>query len=823
MKRFLFPMFVACGFGTHALAADAPGAFSIPANVKQVLSTYCESCHAEKGKGGVDLTRIESLTLEARLDLLNKVQDQLFFRLMPPAKSDQPEAGEAAALADWLRAELRRHKASKLDAKMPYPDAGNYIDHAVLFGGTIKDKAFTPARRWLVSPQIFEERVLDVFQLDARERENFKRQGFFGVTNPFVLPEHSGVRDYDTAALDGGHLLVMLTNAEWISNKQIRAARVKKGELKADQFDNPKDKWYPKATPEAFERIILKATPPTAEELTAAIQAQFGFVLRRPAGEKELQRYLELTRSSIEIGGNTEGLRQMLVSVLLESEFLYRLEFGSGPADASGRRMLSPREASYAISYALGDRGPDPQLVKAAQDGRLNTREDFKREVIRLLNDPQYYHGQVDKTLNGNFQSNSTSHPKVVRFFREFFGYPNALKVFKDSNRLGIYRNPDRGTTGTPGVLTLEADRVVTSVVQADANVFATLLTTDEFFVFHNLDNDKGQKVIADWKQLYEALKDTDWRKNPAKVAEEHAELLKKNKIVANPMGRGVHDNTLTRVMQHFEYTFGKGNTPFTTFPWAHGNYHTYSQLYNLPAPPGLGGKYGGDDALNYPVVQPFKLENRKGILTHPAWLIAHSGNFQTDPIRRGRWIREKLLAGSVPDVPITVDAQVPENPHKTFRERVEGVTAKAECWKCHRQMNPLGYAFEVYDDFGRFRTQESLENIENLVSKANARNTADVYKTKPVNAAGQLTGTGDPQLDGDVDGALDLIDRLAKSERVRQSIIRHAFRFYMGRNEMPSDSQTLIDADTAYVASGGSFKAVILSLLTSDSFIYRK
>ena len=57
----------------------------------------------------------------------------------------------------------------------------------------------------------------------------------------------------------------------------------------------------------------------------------------------------------------------------------------------------------------------------------------------------------------------------------------------------------------------------------------------------------------------------------------------------------------------------------------------------------------------------------------------------------------------------------------------------------------------------------------------------------------------------------------------MRQSIIRHAFRFYMGRNEMLSDSQTLIDADHSYVKSGGSFKAVIISLLTSDSFIYRK
>jgi hypothetical protein len=91
------------------------------------------------------------------------------------------------------------------------------------------------------------------------------------------------------------------------------------------------------------------------------------------------------------------------------------------------------------------------------------------------------------------------------------------------------------------------------------------------------------------------------------------------------------------------------------------------------------------------------------------------------------------------------------------------------------------------------------------------------------VNATGRLEGTGDSKLDGDIRDAIDLTGRLAKSTRVRQSIIRHAFRYFMGRNEVLSDSKTLIDADQAYVQSGGSFDAVIISLLTSDSFIYRK
>ena len=53
--------------------------------------------------------------------------------------------------------------------------------------------------------------------------------------------------------------------------------------------------------------------------------------------------------------------------------------------------------------------------------------------------------------------------------------------------------------------------------------------------------------------------------------------------------------------------------------------------------------------------------------------------NATTDPVKRGKWIRERLLAGTVPDVPITVDASVPEDPHKTLRQRY-AVTPLTTC-----------------------------------------------------------------------------------------------------------------------------------------------
>ena len=837
---------------------------SVPPEVTELLEQHCVSCHDEDStEGGLRFDNLGTLALKQRLEILEKAEEQIYLRQMPPRKKKALSNLEQRDLLGWMSSQLKANARPRLEEKLRYPSYGNYVDHETLFSGEVREKAFTPSRRWLVNPRIFEERVKDVFRLEGNERSKFSRgQGdvFAGVKNPFILPEHSGVRDYDVRMLNGGHLLVMLSNAKWIAGRQILAARIKAAEQEAlldgaagtRPSGNPiesmsgRDRWHPKESPPPFEAIVLSDGPPTLSAMEDAVQEQFGSVLGRRASGEEVSRYLELLRSTIKVAGNAEGLRQMLYAVLLESDFLYRLELGTGPEDSFGRRPLSPQEASYAISYALGDLSPDSGLQKAAREGRLSTKEDYRREVTRLLDDQSYFRGPVDPKISGkNMRSHETSHPKLVRFFREFFGYPHAAKVFKDSDRSdGYYQNPSRGTLGTPGFLIKEADRVVDYYLQKDEDVFDNLLTTEEFFVYHDKDNEAGKKTIEEWSEAYERLKDTAWKEDPEGVLAAHMDFIKTKKALKRwwPGSNGKHQRrTFLRFMHFFSDTLGKGKTPFTTVATTHGYAYHHSTFYNFPPTPTLP-RYGRVENPNfkgelpdvefwdYPVEQPFKVPKRRGILTHPAWLIAHSSNFHTDPIKRGRWIREKLLAGRVPDVPITVDAQVPEDPHKSFRERVELVTSKEECRKCHEQMNPLGFPFESFDDFGRYRLNEPLEHEEHLIAKPEkvparpwSGKGANIYATKLVSTLGALSGTGDPELDGEVADAFELIERLARSDRVRQSIIRHAFRFFLGRNEMRSDSSTLLAADSAYLDSGGSFREVVISLLTSDSFIYRK
>ena len=201
---------------------------------------------------------------------------------------------------------------------------------------------------------------------------------------------------------------------------------------------------------------------------------------------------------------------------------------------------------------------------------------------------------------------------------------------------------------------------------------------------------------------------------------------------------------------------------------------------------------------------QPITLpaQERSGVLTHPAWLVAWSGNFDNHPVQRGKWVRTHLLGGSVPDVPIGVDARIPEDEHLTLRERLASATSKAECWRCHRKMDPLGLPFEKYNHYGHARRYEL---------------------DKPVDTSGKITRTGDERIDGEVDDPVKMLHQLARSERAEQVFVRYAFRFFLGRNETLGDAKTLQDAHQAYKESGGSFNAVIVSLLSSDSFNYRR
>jgi hypothetical protein len=104
--------------------------------------------------------------------------------------------------------------------------------------------------------------------------------------------------------------------------------------------------------------------------------------------------------------------------------------------------------------------------------------------------------------------------------------------------------------------------------------------------------------------------------------------------------------------------------------------------------------------------------DHRGGLLTMGAVLGLTSDGTRHRPVHRGVWISEVLFNQTPPPPPANVDPiePVPPTAEKvTLRERIEAHAHVASCAACHRQIDPLGLAFDHYDAIGQWRTHEQV------------------------------------------------------------------------------------------------------------------
>jgi hypothetical protein len=689
-----------------ATAAESKATYE--KSVAPFLAKHCAECHGPKNaKGDLDLTSLDpdmkATTSGARWAMM---VEKLATGEMPPEGKPRPADAELVAVGRWAHAEAKR--AGRPFTRRAAYSNGNAVPHHVLF-----DPANVPPfdggpRVRRLSPEIYAAFTNDL------------AKGRPGIGQPFSPEGKSTFKDMGAPKMDEPVTAQLIQNALAIVELQT-AHKVEGGQVKGVGF-----------TQKEFLALFNPKSPPADAQLEAAVVKQFDIILKRQPTAEEKARFVALMKKNIADAGQTVGARYALAAVLLMPEAVFRMEVGTGKPDAKGRVRLAPREIAFALAYALTDKRPDAELLKAAATGELDTDAGVAKQVRRLLDDPK------------------AEKPRILRFFREYFGYDSAAEVFKDSKD-----NPEHDAR----VLVEDTDRLVLYVLEQDRQVLAELLTTNKSFVAY--------KTAADTKK---------------KRAEALAKFEKEK--AANPAKF-------------------KGKTP-----------------------PKVGKSiYEAYGLKDFPDQQPVELpaEQRAGILTQPAWLVAQSTSVDNHAIHRGKWVRERLLGGVVPDVPITVDAQLPDAPHKTLRERM-AVTQQEYCWKCHRLMNDVGYPFEQFDHFGRYRTAEVVLDPDATAKNVDKKGKplGPVTRNAPLDAAGLIAHVGDPALDGSVKTVAEYMKRLAGSERVEQVFVRHAFRYWSGRNESPGDAATLQAAHKAYRDSNGSMKALIVSLLSSESFLYR-
>jgi hypothetical protein len=104
--------------------------------------------------------------------------------------------------------------------------------------------------------------------------------------------------------------------------------------------------------------------------------------------------------------------------------------------------------------------------------------------------------------------------------------------------------------------------------------------------------------------------------------------------------------------------------------------------------------------------------DHRGGLLTHASVLALTSDGTRHRPVHRGVWVSEAIFGRTPPPPPPNVEplAPTPSNkPKATIRMQLEAHTTHATCASCHRNIDPLGFAFDNFDAIGRWRTREQV------------------------------------------------------------------------------------------------------------------
>lgn len=837
MKR---PILVAVGLAASGAISNASETYTAGEPVRGTYKDYavpfldknCVDCHDDVDpKGDLSLWDLGPVD-ETNAATWKAVWAQLTLQEMPPKEEEeQPDIVERLRFSNWIVGELERVMKDKggFTAHLD-PKKGNFLDHDLLFGplpeGIRLVPTSSPARIWRVTPQEHITRLNELINTEPEydpKKPGLRTHGDFIPTNhggelklyfgtdritkwlggtvayatavkskPVVLSpsRKHGFENY--AAFDtvnSSEATQILGKAEdilrymaygplSIANPEQITDDPNSYKMEGDIRGLPSSLVYSTKVLRPLTPVLDLANDENAsdESIRAAVDYLFEALAFRLPTARESDIYLQIVKDSIAKVGEEDGIFMGLSAIFLDRDALFRPELAkAGEADEHGRIMLQDWELGLAVNHSLRYLRPDEKLRQAIIDGRMRTREDVEREVTRMLEDE------------------SLRKPRMLAFFRDYFDYDLGGYICKDDGALAKSGASGRGNNHYKAMFdaTASTDRLIELILAEDRDVLNELLTTQRVVAA------PGDRVYFGEQRSQAQIREMP--KLPPEPSEEIQKLTQEMFELTEELKLRPENKRLERDLARKKNELNKLNKQVDAKQKAR------IQTADLKGPQIYARvsrrSFGNGSMKPERVLATAPEGQRLGILTHPAWLVSHSDAMDNHAIHRGIWIRERLLGGGIPDVPITVDAMLPDEPDKTLRERMH-VTREKYCWTCHEKMDPLGLTFEIYNHAGIYRMEDF---------------------NKPVDATGEIVDSGDPNLDGPVENAIEMIGKLAESERVEQVFVRHAFRFWMGRNETLNDAPVLQAAHKAYRESGGSMKALIASLVTSDAFIYRK
>jgi len=217
------------------------------------------------------------------------------------------------------------------------------------------------------------------------------------------------------------------------------------------------------------------------------------------------------------------------------------------------------------------------------------------------------------------------------------------------------------------------------------------------------------------------------------------------------------------------------------------------AQFYSLPG--GMGSTFKKIPAG----------ANRGGILSLGSVLASHAHSNESSPIKRGKFVRDRILCQELPPPPADADTTPPGlDPMLTTRERFAKHTSDAACRSCHQFIDGIGFAFERYDGVGAYR---ELEN------------------GKAIDASGEIKGREglDTGTSETFTGPKELAALIAKGESAPRCFATQWFRFSRGLKEQGQEVCTARALGSRFLAKGQSVPELLVSVVTQRSFLLRR
>lgn len=185
----------------------------------------------------------------------------------------------------------------------------------------------------------------------------------------------------------------------------------------------------------------------------------------------------------------------------------------------------------------------------------------------------------------------------------------------------------------------------------------------------------------------------------------------------------------------------------------------------------------------------------RGGLLTQGSVLTI--GGDEASTVTRGLFVLHDLLRGVVKDPPPCVDTTpVPTKPGLTQRMIATSRIKNEACGGCHAKFEPLAFGLEKFDGLGSYHELDEYKN--------------------------QLREDGEVLVPGESEAveyetSRELMDLLASSERVQQSLTWKVVQFAIGRPLTADDAPFVERVHQQAQESGGSYRQIVRALVKSD------